>query len=256
MLEEIKKFKDLIVNWLMIFIIGGIFFFFFSFTTTEIFGYQIYTPSISGDSLAVIFFKMMQEDLLPSSVILVATGPLSALNTQTVVAFLMSFLLTFPYLLYKLVKYISPAMYKKEKTMLLAVLLPVILLFVGGSIFSYKYVIPQTFKALYSYTSNIGVMAIFSMDDFVATVVTFLVVSGVLFLMPIFMAILSLLGIVSYSFWWDKWRYSQLIFLVFSAIITPDGSGVSMILLSLPLIGLYTVGAGVAQFLTKRKHFN
>ncbi len=58
---------------------------------------------------------------------------------------------------------------------------------------------------------------------------------------------LTFLGIIPSIFWREKWRYALLTFLLFSAIITPDGSGVSMMLLSLPLSGLYAVGTGVAS---------
>jgi sec-independent protein translocase protein TatC len=246
MLEEIKKFRDLVITWLVLFLFGGVFFFFFGMSTVSIFGKTIQLPLLTENSFSIEFFKMMKTDILPSSVTLVATGPLSALNTQTAIAFLLSFFVTFPYLIYRLVKYISPALYGNERRALLSVLLPACLLFFGGAVFSYVYVIPPTFKALYVYTTATGVTPYFSMEAFVSSVFTFMLVAGISFLLPIFMILLSFLGIVSSSFWWKYWRYAQLSFLIFSAIITPDGSGVSMMLLSLPLTLLYVAGAAIS----------
>lgn len=253
MFEEIKKFKDLIVTWLALFIGVGIFFFFFGTAPATFFGHLIHIPLPTDVSFAAQFFRMMEDTILPPGVTLVALGPLSALNTQTIVAFMLSFLVTFPYLLYRLVRYISPALHSNERKAFLTVLVPAVILFFSGALFSYKFVIPPTFKALYSYTAATGVVSIFSMEAFVSTVVTFMVVSGFLFLLPIFMVLLSFLGICPPPFWWKNWRYAQFSFLAFSAIITLDGSGVSMVLLSLPLTGLYAVGAMVAQVTHKER---
>ncbi len=247
MFEEINKLKDLIIHWLILFLFTGLFFFFFGISTINVRGTDFTLPLPTENTFSIQFFKMMQNDLLPSGVTLVATGPLSALNTQTIIAFMLSFLITFPYLIYRLVKYISPALYKGERRIFLSLLIPTIVLFLFGCIFSYLFVIPPTFKALYAYTTNTGVTALFSMEAFVSSVMTFMMVAGVLFLLPIFMVFLSFIGIAPPEFWWKNWRYAQLTFLLFSAIITPDGSGVSMILLSLPLTVLYAVGATVSK---------
>jgi sec-independent protein translocase protein TatC len=254
MLNELKKLKDLLINWFILFLFGGLFFFLFGITTIDFFGHIISVPLPITNSFSIQLFKMMQSDLLPQGVNLVAMGPLSALNTQTIIAFALSFIFTFPFLIYKLTKYISPALYKTERHIFSIVLFCVMFLFLGGCIFSYKFVIPPTFHALYSYTTNTGVISIFAMESFVYTVVTFMMISGILFLLPIFMVLLSFLNIVPASFWKNNWRYAQMTFLVFSAIITPDGSGVSMILLSLPLTVLYVVGVIVTSMKKKSNY--
>lgn len=247
MFEEIKKLKDLLAWWAAVMALTTCFFFFFGLTTVDLFGRNIPVPLPSNHSLSVQFFQKMQADLLPNGVTLVAMTPFSALNTQITVAALLAFLATFPFLLYRAVGYVFPALYADERRSLLMVLLPAVALFAGGALFAYRIVIPPTLDALYGYTASTGVMAIFSIDAFVTFLVTFMLVTGILFLLPIFMALLSFLGIIPPRFWRERWRYALLTFLVFSAIITPDGSGISMILLSLPLGGLYAVGVGVSS---------
>ncbi len=252
MTEEVKKLKDLVVLWIEMLVVTACFFFFFGLTAVSVFGFTVSLPALSGNSFSVLFFKMMQLDLLPGNVTLVAMGPLSALNTQGAISFLLAFLVTFPFFLCKLAWFVSPALHKAERRMFLSVLLPTLALFAGGVLFAYKFVIPSTLKALYDYTSVTGATPFFSIDSFVSSVVTFMIVTGVLFLIPVFMILLSFLGIIPSAFWRDKWRYALLTFLIFSAIITPDGSGISMMLLSLPLSGLYAVGIGVASMKKQR----
>lgn len=237
----------MIGGWLGLFVVVTVLFFFFGATRVSIFGAMVPVLLPSVDSVSIQFFQKMQEDVLPDDVTLVAMTPFSALNTQITVAALLSFLVTFPFLVFRLVGYVSPALYTAERRALLGVLLPGLFLFLGGAFFAYSIVIPPTFKALYSYTEGTGVPALFSIDAFVAFVMTFMLVTGVLFLLPILMALLSFFGIIPPLFWRTHWRYALFTFLIFSAIITPDGSGVGMMLLSLPLGGLYAAGAGVAS---------
>jgi sec-independent protein translocase protein TatC len=61
------------------------------------------------------------------------------------------------------------------------------------------------------------------------------------------MKFLSSLGLVDSDFWKKNWKYAFFIILVFSAIITPDGTGITMTMLTLPLIGLYSLGAMISK---------
>jgi len=61
------------------------------------------------------------------------------------------------------------------------------------------------------------------------------------------MYIISLSNIIDYNFWRKNFRYSIIIIVVFGAIITPDGSGVTMWLIAGPMILLYLIGIFLVQ---------
>jgi sec-independent protein translocase protein TatC len=65
---------------------------------------------------------------------------------------------------------------------------------------------------------------------------------GIAFQLPILMYGISLTNLVSPRFWRDNFRYAAIILVVFGAIITPDGSGVTMWFVAGPMIGLYLAG--------------
>jgi sec-independent protein translocase protein TatC len=65
---------------------------------------------------------------------------------------------------------------------------------------------------------------------------------------------ISLTGITDTSFWRKNFRYSVLIFVIFGAIITPDGSGITMWLMTGPMIGLYLAGLVIIEHKEKTKH--
>jgi len=104
---------------------------------------------------------------------------------------------------------------------------------------------------LYPFATTLGAVPFFGIDEFIYYVFGLMVAVGVMFLLPIFMVLLSYIGLVEPAFWKSKWRYALLFFLVLSAIITPDGTGVTMIMLFLPLVALYLFGYFFANKLQK-----
>lgn len=248
MFDEILKLKEVIVRQVVAVFAVACGFFFFGPAQVVIFDQSIMVPVVAPyDSFVAVFLHYMQTDLLPSNIVLIALGPMSAFNTLIGLAFLLAFLITFPYLLYELVRYLSPALQGAERRALLLVLLPAVLLFGSGCIFAWKFVIPATFSALYAYTAVAGIASYFAIDAFASTVIMFMFATGIFFLLPIFMVMLTLLNIIKASFWRQNWRQAVLTFVIVSAIITPDGTGISMMLLAVPLGGLYAVGTGVAS---------
>jgi sec-independent protein translocase protein TatC len=112
--------------------------------------------------------------------------------------------------------------------------------------------IPATFKILYPFATNIGATPFFSLEEFMSSVFSLMVITGIMFLLPIFMVLLSFLGIVKPDFWISKLRFAALFFLIFTAIITPDGTGITMLILFFPLIGLYLIGCLLTGRFKKR----
>src|SRR5256885_1037963 len=79
-----------------------------------------------------------------------------------------------------------------------------------------------------------------------AYVVMFKVAFVLAFQLPVLMYGLSALGIVRSDFWKKYWRFAAIAIFLFGAIITPDGSGITMFLVALPMLALYVVGYGAA----------
>jgi sec-independent protein translocase protein TatC len=70
---------------------------------------------------------------------------------------------------------------------------------------------------------------------------------GIAFELPVVMYAISQTGITDATFWRRNFRYSVLIFVIFGAVITPDGSGITMWLMTGPMIGLYLAGLVVIE---------
>lgn len=242
-LEEFIKLGKNFLAWIVVFISLAIFFFTFGLKEITVSGAKLFLPFPTVfHSFSLRFFEFVKENLLPDGVELIVTDPLNAFLSQIIIALSLGFIFSLPFFLYKFIKFVSPALYLKERKVMRKVLFPSTALFFGGVLFAYWVLIPPTFRILYSFAEAIEAATYFTAKDFVVLLLGFSIGVGIMFLTPIFMALLSHIGLVKAEFWKDHWRYSTLFFLIFSAIITPGGSGITMLILFFPLLALYFLG--------------
>jgi sec-independent protein translocase protein TatC len=136
-----------------------------------------------------------------------------------------------------------------SKLNILQIILPIFVLFIFGAVFSYILVIPFTLNFLYKYGESIGAETFLTVNDFITFVLQFILGFGIAFQLPVLMYALSLGGLTGSKFWQKNFRYAIIIITIFGAVITPDGSGVTMWFVALPMIALYVIGI----FAIKRK---
>jgi len=241
-LTELKIFIRSILYWIFSFVGFSFFFFLFGLKRVAIFGKDYLLPLPTRDSFSIQIFARIRHDLLPPDVQLVVTNPMSAFLFQIVLSMSLGFLVTIPFFLYKIILYLRPALFPHERKAVLWSLLPLVFLFFSGSAYAYFFLIPVTFRVLYPYTTSIGALPFFSVDEFVRYVFGLTIAVGLMFLLPVFMVLFSFMGIIKADFWKKNWKFASLLFLISTAIITPDGTGITMMMLSVPLLTLYFMG--------------
>jgi sec-independent protein translocase protein TatC len=70
----------------------------------------------------------------------------------------------------------------------------------------------------------------------------FLITFGFSYQLPLLMWAITISGVVNTTFWKHNIRYFIIIIIIFSAIITPDGSGITMWFVAGPMIFIYIIG--------------
>ena len=83
--------------------------------------------------------------------------------------------------------------------------------------------------------------------DFVSFILQFLLAFGISFQLPLIMYAISQSGMIDAKFWRKNIRYAIVAIVIFGAIITPDGSGVTMWFIAGPMIGLYLAGMLIVE---------
>ena len=189
----------------------------------------------------------MQETLLPDGVKLIQTAPGQAFFAQVYVSALIGMIASIPLIIRELSSFISPAINTKTKIGLLNIFLPAVALFAAGIAFSYLVVIPYSLDFLYQYGQALNVATFLTINDFISFVMQFFLGFGIAFQLPIVMYGISLTDAVSPRFWRDNFRYAVIILAIFGAIITPDGSGVTMWFVAGPMLVLYVAGMLIVE---------
>lgn len=246
-LTEIKIFFGTIADWLLLLLICTALFFTCNFETVTVWGVAITLPLPSDTSIAAEVFTTMVREVVPASVPLLVTGPMTAFVAQIKVSLLLAMFFTSPFFLYSLMRYLGPALYKRERWLIYMTSGPMLALFAGGAFFAYYKIVPETFRILYTFAEPIGVITYLGVGEFVGLTLALMLVTGVSFTLPVVMVFLSAVKVVAANFWWSHFGKAVVLVLILSAIITPDGSGVSMALMTLPVSGLYGIGALISS---------
>jgi len=229
----------------MVLAVGIIFIFILSFhlTAFDYNGITLYYPTLDPlDNIAAQITVAMKDQMVPESVQLIQTAPGQAFFAQFYIAGLLGIVFGMPVIVKELVGFLSPALDKKETKIIRNITVPAVGLFTAGCLFSYYFVIPQILGFLYKYGEVSGLVTFLNVVDFITFVLQFLLAFGISFQLPLVMYAVSSTGMVEPKFWRKNIRYAIVIIVIFGAVVTPDGSGMTMWFVSLPMMALYLLG--------------
>ena len=222
----------------------------FHLTPIEFNGIQLYYPTPEPlDNIAAQITNYMKEQLVPEQVQLIQTAPGQAFFAQIYIAALVGIVFGMPVIIREFSAFIKPALKEKEINVSKSIAIPALALFGAGCLFSYFLVVPYILDFLYKYGESAGLVTFLNIIDFVSFVLQFLIAFGISFQLPLVMYAATVSGLTDSAFWRKNIRYAIVIIVIFGAVITPDGSGVTMWFIGGPMIALYVVG----MFFIERK---
>lgn len=199
------------------------------------------------NSLSIQVISQIKNDLLPDNISLIQTTPAQAFTAQMYVAIIIGIVGSLPVILGELFAFLNPALHYSEKRIIKRIVVPIISLFVMGCLFSYYVAIPYTLDFLYQYGQAMSILSFFEITSFILFVINMLLIFGFAFQLPLVMWSLTKTRIVNTNFWKDNLRYVVIFLVILGAIITPDGSGITMWFIVGPLMLLYVIGIVAIQ---------
>ena len=158
-------------------------------------------------------------------------------------SFWLAVLLTFPYLVYEVWSFISPALYPNERKSMKGVfVLGTGMFFIGCSV-GYLLVFPATLRFLATYELSEAIVQQVSLESYMDNFLLMIFIMGIVFEMPLVSWLLSKIGLLKRSFFRKYRRYAIVGLLIAAAIITPSGDPFTLMIVFLPLYGLYELSA-------------
>jgi len=240
----------------IILVVGAIFVFVISchLNPIDIAGVQLYYPTLDPvNNVAAQITNYMKNDLVPEGVQLIQTQPGQALFAQIYVAALVAIGIGMQVIIKEFVCFIKPGLKEREIKVTRSIALPALGLFIIGCIFSYFLIIPYMLEFLYSYGDASGLITFLNIMDFITFVLQYMLAFGLSFQLPMIMYTVSMSGLVEGKFWRKNIRYAILGMVIFGAIVTPDGSGITMWFIAIPMMALYLGGMLVIEHKKRKK---
>lgn len=201
-----------------------------------------------------IFNFIMQplQQLLPPGGTLIYTDPTEAFILYIKIALIAGLLLASPAVMLQVWLFVAPGLYSNEKKWAIPFVAMSSFFFVLGAAFSHYVVFPLTWRFFVSFTTDI-LTFMPRIEPAFSIYLRLLFAFGLVFQMPTLVLFLARMGLISARFLISNFKYAVLIMVVISAVVTPDGGGVSLVAMTGPMILLYGLSIVLAWIFGKKR---
>jgi sec-independent protein translocase protein TatC len=184
---------------------------------------------------------------------LVASTPTEGFNLQLKLAVMAAIFLAAPFVLGQVWLFISPGLYKHERKYALPFIFFSSLLFVLGGLFGYFIAFPFALQFLIQWEKDMGLTVLINTSEYFDLFIMVELGLAVIFEIPAVIFVLSRIGLVSGPFLLRNTRYAILVSAVIAAVITPTTDIPNMMMMMVPMVGLYLLGVAVAYLFGKKR---
>lgn len=183
---------------------------------------------------------------LPKGGQMIATGVTTPFFVPVKVAMMAAFLISLPYILWQMWRFVAPGLYAHEKRLVWPLVFASTLLFFAGMAFAYFAVFPVVFGFITGVAPQ-GVAVMTDIDEYLGFVLGMFLAFGVTFQVPVAVIVLVRMGVVTVEKLREIRSYVVVGAFVVGAIFTPPDV-VSQFMLAIPLWLLYEAGIVVANW--------
>ena len=155
------------------------------------------------------------------------------------ITFICALIVTFPYLVFEIWRFISPALYEREKKTVRGAFLFASVLFYIGVVVGYTIVFPLMLNFFSGYQVSPDIPNSFSLTSYISMFTSMVLMFGIVFEFPTVAVVLSSSGILSKGTLKSFRRHAICAVLILAAVITPSGDPFSLMVVSIPLYMLY-----------------
>jgi sec-independent protein translocase protein TatC len=182
---------------------------------------------------------------------LVVLSPLEVFFAYLKIAIVCGIFLACPIWLYQAWAFVAPGLYATEKKVVLPVVLSASALFVAGGAFAYAVMFPVMFDFLVNQMLPDSLAASFTVDNYIGLLMRLTVAFGVVFELPLALALLSSVGLVTPAWLAKQRKYAIVVAFVLGAFLTP-ADPLSQSMMAVPLVVFYEAGIWLSYLVARR----
>ncbi|WP_343035560.1 twin-arginine translocase subunit TatC [Isoptericola sediminis] len=170
-------------------------------------------------------------------------GVATAIDMRVKVSLFLAVIVSSPWWLYQVFAFITPGLTRSERRYVFGFLTAAVPMFLAGALLAWS-VLPFVVEVLNDFVPE-GGSNLIGAQLYLSFVMRLILACGIAFLVPVFMVVLNLMGLVRARTWLAGWRWAILVSFLFAAIVTPTMDVLSMFGIALPIAALYFVATGI-----------
>jgi Tat protein translocase TatC len=179
------------------------------------------------------------------------TSPTEPVMITLKLAFVVGLILAAPVIGYQIWRFLAPALYDRERRVVVPALLAAVLFFLVGAAFGW-YLVPQALQVLFSFQTE-GLTGLITYERYFGFVLAIVLSMGVCFEVPLVVMLLAAFGLVTPGGLNRFRRYAIVLSAVAGAVLSPGTDIISMLMMTVPLMLLYELGVVGAWVLHRRR---
>jgi len=183
-------------------------------------------------------------------------SPTEPFWVYTKIAIIGALIIASPFVLWELWKFVAPGLYKKERRLAIAITGATGGCFIGGSVFGYAVLCTPALSYMFSFAEKFAgfeIQPTIMMDELVGFMLAMLLGTGVAFELPVVLAVLGWIGLVSAKKLWKFDKYALILSAVVGGVLTPGPDVLSQVLMAGPLFGLYNISIVIVWLIERAR---
>ena len=197
-----------------------------------------------------LFLSEPLLSFLPENSSMIATEVASPFLTPLKLTFFVSLLLSMPFLLNQIWKFIAPGMYENEKSLSFLLILSSLILFYLGILFTYFLVLPLVF-GFFTGAAPQGILIMTDISRYLDFVLSLMFAFSIAFEIPILIFLLIWSGITTLEKLRNARPYVIISCFIVGMLVTPPDV-ISQSLLAIPAWALFEIGLAAANLFVKK----
>jgi len=183
---------------------------------------------------------------------LVYTHPGDTFSITLSTALIVGIVIASPVVIYQVWAFLSPALHRHEKKLVIPVILGAVFLFICGVALAYFFVLPMTLKFLLNFQVE-SLEPMITAADYFSLVTILVLTMGAVFELPVVILALAALGLVTPAFLSKFRKYALVLSYIVAAFITPGDLFITTLALTIPLYLLYELSVLLAYVVFRKR---
>lgn len=204
---------------------------------------------VSGDVYSILKSPIMPV-LKSSDTTFISTDILEGFMVKMQMSLLVGVILSLPLLMLEGWGFIAPGLTREERKGVWLVAPLSVLLFIAGVLVAY-YILPTGVGWLISQNFS-GVKFMPKVQQTILFILKMCLAFGLVFQLPVILMFLGRIGVINSRMLRSYWRHAFVILAIVSAIVTPSNDAFSMLMMCVPLLGLYMISIWLVRIVERR----